>query len=360
MNIFVGIMLIFAAAGFVDKAAGGRWGLSEHFDKGLETMAVMVIPVVSICSVGVEFIHRHIDVILQASGHFFFDPSMVVGAILAPDLGGYFISREVAASPELVLINGVVLATLLGQATTFQLPIFMAGISPQDRPPMFKGFIVGFILVPAGLLAAQAILRMPVILFLKQFIPILVLCLLLAVFLWKAPEATARVFSWFGQGVQWLYYLLFAVAAIGLFLPSMAYASLDSIEEAVTVVLKASIIIGGALVMSELILKVFGGQVSKIAQRLGINEVAAVSLLMTCATSLAVIPLFREMDPKGKQMVTAFSVSGSFVIGGSLAFVSSVASGFAVTLFIVSKLVCGILSAWVVHRMYRKDSGEER
>ena len=42
----------------------------------------------------------------------------------------------------------------------------------------------------------------------------------------------------------------------------------------------------------------------------------------------------------------------SFVIGGSLAFVSNVADGYAVLIFVVTKLVCGIISAWVIHRMY--------
>ena len=75
---------------------------------------------------------------------------------------------------------------------------------------------------------------------------------------------------------------------------------------------------------------------------------------MTCATSLAVIPLFPKMNPKGRQVVTAFSLSGSFVIGGSMAFVSSVADGYAVAVFIVSKLVCGIISVIVIHKMWKK------
>lgn len=356
MNIFVGIMLVFAAVGFIDKALDGRWGLSEHFDRGLQTIAVMVIPVVSICSVGTEFIHRHVGDILQVTDHAFFDPSMLVGVVLAPDLGGYFISREVAAGPELLLLNGVVLATLLGQATTFQLPVFMEGIHREDHPPMFRGFIVGFIMIPAGLAVAQLMIRMPLVLFLKQFLPILGLCVILAACLWVAPMGTARIFALFGKGVQWLFYVLFAIAGLGVFVPSLAYASLESVENAVFIAFKSAIIIGGALVMSELIMKYFKNGIRKFADRLQINEVAAVSLLMTCATSLAVIPLFGEMDPKGKQIVAAFSVSGSFVIGGSLAFLSSVADDFSVSVFIATKLVCGILSAWAIHKLYKPEA----
>ena len=60
------------------------------------------------------------------------------------------------------------------------------------------------------------------------------------------------------------------------------------------------------------------------------------------------------MDDKGKEIVAAFSLSGSFVIGGSLAFVSNVTDGYTVLIFVVTKFVCGILSAFVIHCMWKR------
>ena len=353
MNAFIAIMLVFACIGFIDKAIGGKWGLASQFEQGLYTMGVMVIPIVSICTVGTEFIRRHTDQVMALSDHLFFDPSMIIGAILAPDMGGYFISREIAASPQLLVLSGVVLGTLLGQAITFQMPVFMAFIRKQDYPFMFRGFIVGIIMIPAGLIVAELMIRMPIGLFLRQFLPILLICAILALCLWKVPEGTTTFFTWFARVVNWLFYLMFAVAVIGVFLPKFAYASMESVEEAILIVFKSAIIIAGSLVMSELILKFFRKQINAAAGKIGINDVAAVSLLMTCATSLAVMPLFERMNDKGKEVVAAFSLSGSFVIGGSLAFVSNVTDGYTVLIFVVTKLVCGILSAYVIHRMHR-------
>ena len=353
MNAFIAIMLVFAGIGFIDKALGSKWGLASQFEQGLHTMGVMVIPIVSICTVGTEFIRRHTDQVMALSDHLFFDPSMIIGAILAPDMGGYFISREIAASPQLLVLSGVVLGTLLGQAITFQMPVFMASIEKQDYPFMFRGFIVGIIMIPAGLIVAELMLRMPIGLFLRQFLPILVICAILALCLWKVPEGTTIFFTWFARFVNWLFYLMFAVAVIGVFIPKLAYASMESIEEAILIVFKSAIIIAGSLVMSELILKFFRRQINAAAGKIGIDEVSAVSLLMTCATSLAVMPLFGRMNDKGKEVVAAFSLSGSFVIGGSLAFVSNVTDGYTVLIFVVTKFVCGILSAYVIHRMHR-------
>ena len=346
-------MLVFASVGFIDKAIGGKWGLAGQFEAGLHTMGVMVIPIVSICTVGTEFIRRHIDQVSALSDHLFFDPSMIIGAILAPDMGGYFISREIAATPELLVLSGVVLGTLLGQAITFQLPVFMASIDKQDYPFMFRGFIVGIIMIPIGLIVAEFMLRMPIGLFMRQFLPILVICLILAACLWKVPEGTTRFFNGLALVVNWLFYVMFAVAVIGLFIPKLAYASLESVEEAVIIVFKSAIIIAGSLVMSELILKFFRRQINAVADKMGINDTAAVSLLMTCATSLAVMPLFGRMDDKGKEVVAAFSLSGSFVLGGSLAFVSNVTDGYTVLIFVVTKFVCAIVSAFVIHLMHK-------
>ena len=138
MNAFIVIMLVFAAIGFIDKFLGGRLGLEVKFDAGLYTMGMMVIPIVSICTVGAEFIRRHTDQVMALSDHLFFDPSMIIGAILAPDMGGYFISREIAATPQLLVLSGVVLGTLLGQAITFQMPVFMASIDKQAYPFLLR------------------------------------------------------------------------------------------------------------------------------------------------------------------------------------------------------------------------------
>ena len=353
MNVFIAIMLVFAGVGFIDKAIGGKLGIDVRFDAGLQTMGVMVIPIVSICTVGTEFIRRHMDQVAALSDHLFFDPSMLIGAVLAPDMGGYFISREVAASPELIVFSGVVLGTLLGQAITFQMPVFMASIDRKDYPYLFRGFIVGMIMIPFGLLVAWPMIGMSAGLFMQQFLPVLAICVLLAICLWKVPEGTTRFFAGFAKVVNWLFYLMFAVAVIGLFIPKLAYASLESVEEAVIIVFKSAVIIAGALVMSELILKFFRRQINAVAKRIGINDTAAVSLLMTCATSLAVMPLYGRMDEKGKEIVAAFSLSGSFVIGGSLAFVSTVTDGYTVLIFVVTKFVCAILSAFVMHLMHR-------
>ena len=355
MNVFTAIMLVFGIIGFADKAFSLKWGLSESFDKGLMTMGTMVVPIVGICSVGAEFVARHSDGIQAATEGMPFDPTMIVGAILAPDLGGYFIAKAMTSDPQILIINGVVLGTLLGQAICFQLPVFLSTINKTDRPVILKGFLVGITMIPVGMLAAEAILRMNFVTFLGQFVPILIICALVALGLYKIPDGMVRGFSVIGRIIQIGTYLLFALAVAGIFVPKIAFASEESVHTALIILLKSAIIISGSLVLTEMIMKFFRPQLQRMAEKVGVNEVSVISMLMNCATSLAILPLFPRMDKKGKMLNAAFSISGAYIVGGSMAFVSAVSTGYVVAIFIVAKAVSGFLSMFIMHKIYESN-----
>ena len=48
MNIFIGILLIFALLGLFDKLFGGKLGLAAEFDSGLESMASLALSIVGV------------------------------------------------------------------------------------------------------------------------------------------------------------------------------------------------------------------------------------------------------------------------------------------------------------------------
>ena len=82
-------------------------------------------------------------------------------------------------------------------------------------------------------------------------------------------------------------------------------------------------------------------------------------MLLNCATSLAILPLVSRMDEKGKMLNAAFSVSGTYVLGGQLGFVSSVSDGATVTVFVITKVLCGVLSIIIMDIAYRRSAGKQ-
>ena len=78
-------------------------------------------------------------------------------------------------------------------------------------------------------------------------------------------------------------------------------------------------------------------------------------LLLSLGTSIAMIPLFSQMDRKGKMMNAAFSVSGAYVLGGQLGFISSVVDGNGVIIYMISKIIAGLLAIVFVLIFYREE-----
>lgn len=352
MNAVTLILLGFAGIGFIDKIFALKWGLAASFDKGLFTMGSMAVPIIGVCSVGVAFIQRNTEAILHVIDFLPFDSSFLIGCGLAPDMGGYFISEQLTDNHDILRLNGIILAALLGQLTTFQLPVFLSAIGQEEHPCVLKGFIVGIIIIPVGIVLAGILFKVSLYDFFAQFIPLLFLCALMAGGLWKFPYRIVKLFSGFAKVTQWLIGVLFFLAVLGIFAPALAYADKQAVYDALLILFKCGVTISGALVLSEIILKFFRAQLQRLAKKLGVNEVSVICFLMNFSTSLAILPLYSRMDEKGKMINAAFSVSGTYVLGGQFAFVSSVADGYTVGVYIAVKVICGLLSAFIMSKLY--------
>ena len=82
----------------------------------------------------------------------------------------------------------------------------------------------------------------------------------------------------------------------------------------------------------------------------GVNSASVMGLLLSLGTSIAMIPLFSQMDRKGKMMNAAFSVRG-----GQLGFISSVVDGNGVIIYMISKIIAGLLAIVFVLIFYREE-----
>lgn len=355
MNPIILILLFFAGLGFLDKAGFLSLGLAKPFDQGLASMASLSVSIVGICSVGVTFLERHLDAILPILDHLPFDATLLIGAVLAPDIGGFSICEQLAPNAGLLVLNGVVLTSLLGQTLSFQLPIFLSSIPKEEQTPLMKGCLIGIALVPVGVLTGGILLGLSLPALIEEVLPIGILCLLLFLGLVFLPGVTLPIFSWISRIIQLFTYFLFFLAVVGVFLPTLAYAPLTSVWEAVFTCFQISVIVSGSLVLSELILRYGKVWIQKMASFLSVNETAVIGLLLSCATSLAMVPLFSRMDEKGKLINAAFSVSGAFFLGGQLGYIASVTDSYGVTVYLITKVLCGLLSILVVQLLYGKE-----
>ncbi|MGN1182376.1 MAG: ethanolamine utilization protein EutH, partial [Faecalibacillus sp.] len=114
----------------------------------------------------------------------------------------------------------------------------------------------------------------------------------------------------------------------------------------------------GSMILCELILKHFSRYIDVLSQRLGVNQYSIMGLFLQLASSVAMFPLFSKMDKKGKIINGAFSVSGAYALGAQLGFISSVADQNGVMIYLISKLVGGILAIILANYFYKEKASD--
>ena len=185
---------------------------------------------------------------------------------------------------------------------------------------------------------------------LQNLWPVALLCAVLCLALRFAPRGCLRVLAFLGSAVRWLGIALFCAVVLGLFVPGLAPAPQQAVAEALIIVAKITAVVCGSLVASSLLLAKCGGMLSRLAARLGVNEYAVLGLAASLVSSISMLPLYPRMDVRGKVMNAAFTVAGAFVLGGQMAFASSVAGGRAMAAYFAAKLAAGALALWLAAR----------
>ena len=357
MNFCIVILLLFSLLGAVDKILKGRLGVADAFDQGLRAMGGLCFSMAGIYCIGITSISAHTRLFSQLSAVVPFDISLLAGVLLAPDLGGYSICTQLAASPALGLYAGLLLSSTVGCTISFVLPTSLGNLPAAETDSFMNGISLGIITVPVGLLLGGLFLGIfPRVLFANLW-PVLLLCCVLCLCLYLAPKRSIKVLTVFGDLIRITGILLFCTVAAGIFVPTIAIVSSSLVNEVLVIVLKITVIVCGSMVASQLVLSHFSGTLKRAGQLLGINEYAVIGLFISLATSISMLPLFSKMDRRGKIMNAAFTVSGAFVLGGQLAFVSSVqSSSTVIAIYMITKIVSGISSLVLVSICVKSDA----
>ena len=352
MNFFILIMLILCLIGLIDKILNNKLGLVAAFDKGMDSMGGIAMSMIGFYCIAITLIQNNVDVITKISADSSLDPSIVIGSILAPDMGGFSIVSGLGNSTFLIF-SGVILTATLGQTISFQLPIFLASLKKEDLNPFISGLVYVILSLPIILVAVAWYLQIPNLLI--NLLPIIILCVILVIALYVSYDKTIFVLTLFGYLIRIISILLFGMVVLQLFFDTLPFTTTALISDAMVIVLRMCIVVCGSMILSDLIIKRFSRMIFMIGQKLGVNSASVMGLLLSLGTSIAMIPLFSQMDRKGKMMNAAFSVSGAYVLGGQLGFISSVVDGNGVIIYMISKIIAGLLAIVFVLIFYREE-----
>lgn len=357
-EIILAIMAVFAVLGGLDRIFGSRLGLGKGFEKGILSMGSLALSMAGIICLAPVLANVLRPVVVPVYRFLGADPAMFAGTILANDTGGAALAKELALTPEAGQLGGLLVGAMLGATVVFSIPVALGILQPEDRPALAKGILAGVIAIPLGVFVGGVVAGFPVLMILRNLIPIALIALLIALGLWKLENAMIRGFALFGK-------VIIAITTVGLaaaiveattgfvLIPGMAPAS-----EAITVVGDIALVLAGAFPLVHVITKVFQRPLMALGKVLKMNDKAAGGLIASLANSIAMFGMVKDMDHRGKIINIAFAVSAAFVFGDHLGFTA----GFDPTMLvpvIIGKLTGGVAAIAVAMLLTRRTPLEQ-
>ncbi len=354
-EILIAVMAVFAALGALDRILGNKFGLGQEFENGIQAMGSLALAMVGIIALAPVLANVLKPVVVPVFRFLGADPAMFAGTILANDMGGGALAKELTADHQAAMLGGVITGSMLGATIVFAIPVAMGILNPEDRPAMAKGILCGIVTIPVGVLSGGLVAGFPIMMILRNLVPIVLIALLIAFGLWKAEKAMVKGFAVFGKLVVALITVGLVAAIVQTLTGFTVIEGMAPIEDGFLTVGAIAIVLAGAFPLVFAVTKIFHKPLMKLGGLLGINDAAAAGLVATLANSIATFGMVERMDDRGKVVNIAFAVSAAFVFGDHLGFTA----GFAPEMLpavIVGKLIGGISAVAVALLLTRKKS----
>lgn len=358
-EIIMYIIAFFMVLGAIDKCIGNKFGLGEQLEEGIMAMGALTLSMVGIITLAPVLAMVLKPVVVPLYTALGADPSMFATTLLANDMGGFSLAVELAQDPQVGLFAGTILGAMMGPTIVFTIPVALGIIEKEDQKYLATGVLSGLITIPIGCFVGGLLAGFPVIMILKNLVPILLVAVLIMIGLWLKPDAMIKGFTIFGKVVVMVATVGLVLGALQLLVGITVIQGITPISEGIEVVGGIALTLAGAFCLVFVITKVFNKPLMKLGELLGMNDVAAAGMVATLANSIPMFQMMKDMDPKGKIINVAFAVSAAFVLGDHLGFTAGVAKEMIFPM-IVGKLVGGITAVMVAifmaNRMLKKEA----
>lgn len=383
-NVIVYILMICLLLGCVGAVINPSKGIGFEFCEGIRQLGTIFIPVAGVMA-ALPYLRVFVEtVFLKLANMMGHDLAIWAGMILPPDMGGNILANSLASGFETWII-ALFVAFILGTGVTFGIPLSIAMVEKRDHKYMALGILCGLMACPVGitvscvlcmythpmirpavstaLAATQPLfLTWPVIL--VNLLPVYLLCLIIAVGIWLAPQKAIKCFLLFGNLLNCVLYVVFALAVVeyftGLgsllwpgweFYPIVADAA-DS-NRALETAGYCAMMLGGAYPMMYLLQKYCGSAIAKLGNQLGITSVGCLGIIASSVTLVAMFRAYGKMPPLDKVRSAAWAICSGYFLADHLVYCYN----FQPTLYgclLAGKIAGGILAMILVSLLVKK------
>lgn len=189
------------SARFLGKLGKSIEGSGGQFEEGFMAMGALGLAMVGMTALAPVLAHLLGPVIIPLYEMLGANPSMFAGTLLACDMGGFFLAKELAGGDVAAwMYSGLILGSMMGPTIVFSIPVALGIIEPADRRWLALGVLAGIVTIPIGCIAGGLVamysgveingqpVEFTFALILMNMIPVIIVAVLVALGLKFIPE----------------------------------------------------------------------------------------------------------------------------------------------------------------------------
>ncbi len=348
------IIMACAVAGAIASIRSEESGLGGEFITGLYSIGPIFVPVAGIMA-SIPYLSQFISVVFgplhDAVGS---DAALAATTFIAVDMGGYQLADALAKTRE-AWIMAMVTGYMAGATIVFSIPVGLAMLHKREHKYMALGVMSGILSIPIGVFVTCMIMALTNVQvreivsanaestyvlalslggILANLVPLIVICIAIAVGLWLVPNIMIRGFLTFGNLMTAALKLVLVFCIVeyftGVFTTVLGGWGFDPIIadeadqfRALEIAGYIGIMLCGAFPMVYLIKKYLARPMEVIGNKVGLESNGAAGILAAAANILAMFRLIGDMRARDKVLCIAFSVCAAFMFGDHLAFTAN-------------------------------------
>ncbi|MDO8536681.1 MAG: ethanolamine utilization protein EutH [bacterium] len=327
---------------FDNRLSGNRFELGKEFEKGIHALGPLTLGMVGVISLA-PVLGRLLRPVAFPVLHFLGADPSVLASVLAIDMGGYPLAKELALTTTSAAFSGLIVASMLGATLVFSIPIALSIIEKKDKIFFVKGLLAGFMTIPIGAFVGGLAAGFPLREVALNDLPVLIISVIIAISLGFFPRLTILFAEKIGKLIMFLIVLALAIAIIQSLTGVVVVPGTAPISEGFRIVGLIAIVLAGTFPLVKIVTIVLAKPFKRLGNFLKIEEMAVSGFLASLVNNIPTLNLMKDMGPRGKILNSAFMVSGAFVFGDHLGFVASVDKTM-ISYVILAKLTAALLA----------------
>ena len=313
---------------------------------------------------------------------------MAATTFIAVDMGGYQLADALAQTRE-SWIMAMMTGYMAGATIVFTVPVALKMLEKRDRKYLALGVMSGLLALPIGVFVASAVIAVshPIIREVVStnadatyqlaltwaqigvnLVPLIIICVALALGLKFKPDAMIKGFIVFGRVMEGALKIVFVLVVVEYFtgLFTMVFGSFgfdpiiadeDDMFRALETAGAIGMMLCGAFPMVYLIRKYLAKPLAKIGGAVGLSSDATAGLLAGSANVLALLSMVKYLKARDKVICMAFAVCCAFLFGDHLSFTANFQPSLIVPV-LLGKLAAGICAIVFAHLLAVKKAEE--